>query len=108
MEKEKKESEYKNKNNYKESNNAEDKNNYEDRKKIKNKLSKCESMLKKYENQLEEYRKEEKDILKFFETSSDYDDDKSRRLLEVKRLIEETENEWLLTNEEIDNIKSVL
>lgn len=108
LEKEKKESEYQNKNNYKESNNAEDKNNYEDRKKIKNKLSKCESMLKKYENQLEEYRKEEKDILKFFETSSDYDDDKSRRLLEVKRLIEETENEWLLTNEEIDNIKSVL
>ena len=34
--------------------------------------------------------------------------EKSKRLLEVKKLIEETENEWLLVNEEIDNIKAML
>ena len=65
-------------------------------------------MLKKYEKQIEDYKKEEADILRFFETSSNYDDEKSKRLLEVKRLIEETENEWLLVNEEIDNIKAML
>ena len=111
LEEEEKELEYQEKNSVKESsNNTDEKNNsnYEERKKIRNTLSKCESMLKKYEKQIEDYKKEEADILKFFETSSSYDDEKSKRLLEVKRLIEETENEWLLVNEEIDNIKAML
>ena len=90
------------------SSNADEKNSYEERKKIRNKLSKYESLLKKHEKQIEDYKKEEAEILKFFETSLGYDDKKSRRLMEVKKLIEETENEWLLTNEEIDNIKSAL
>ncbi|MEI0602872.1 ATP-binding cassette domain-containing protein [Brachyspira alvinipulli] len=90
------------------SSNADEKNSYEERKKIRNKLSKYESLLKKHEKQIEDYKKEEAEILKFFETSLGYDDEKSRRLMEVKKLIEETENEWLLTNEEIDNIKSAL
>lgn len=63
-------------------------------------------MLKKYEKEIEDYKKEETDILKFFE--KDYNDDKSKRLLEVKKLIEEKENEWLLINEEIDSIKAML
>ena len=88
--------------------NSDEKNSYEERKKIRNKLSKYESLLKKHEKQIEDYKKEEAEILKFFETSLGYDDEKSRRLMEVKKLIEETENEWLLTNEEIDNIKSAL
>ncbi|WP_300756165.1 ABC-F family ATP-binding cassette domain-containing protein [uncultured Brachyspira sp.] len=111
LEEEEKELEYQEKNSIKEnSNNTEEKNNsnYEERKKIRNKLSKCESILKKHEKQIEDYKKEEADILKFFETSSSYDDEKSKRLLEVKRLIEETENEWLLVNEEIDSIKAML
>ena len=90
------------------SNSNEEKNSYEERKKMRNKLSKCEALLKKHEQQIEDYKKEEAEILKFFETSSGYDDEKSRRLLEVKKLIEDTENEWLLTNEEIDSIKSAL
>lgn len=88
--------------------NSDEKNSYEERKKIRNKLSKYESLLKKHEKQIEDYKKEEAEILKFFETSLGYDDEKSKRLMEVKKLIEETENEWLLTNEEIDNIKSAL
>ncbi|MEI0478261.1 ABC-F family ATP-binding cassette domain-containing protein [Brachyspira pulli] len=109
LEEEEKELEYQ-ANNNKENVSNEDKNNnsYEERKKIRNKLSKCESLLKKYEKQIEDYKKEEAEILKFFETSSCYDDEKSKRLLEVKKLIEETENEWLLVNEDIDNIKSML
>lgn len=109
LEEEEKELEYQ-ANNNKENVSNEDKNNnsYEERKKIRNKLSKCESLLKKHEKQIEDYKKEEAEILKFFETSSSYDDEKSKRLLEVKKLIEETENEWLLVNEDIDNIKSML
>ena len=109
LEEEEKELEYQ-ANNNKENVSNEDKNNnsYEERKKIRNKLSKCESLLKKHEKQIEDYKKEEAEILKFFETSSSYDDEKSKRLLEVKKLIEETENEWLLVNEEIDNIKAML
>ena len=110
LEEEEKELEYQNKNNAKESSSNDDKNsnNYEERKKIRNRLSRCESLLKKHEKQIEDYKKEEAEILKFFETSVNYDDEKSKRLLEVKKLIEETENEWLLVNEEIDNIKTML
>ena len=110
LEEEEKELEYQNKNNAKENSSNDDKNsnNYEERKKIRNRLSRCESLLKKHEKQIEDYKKEEAEILKFFETSANYDDEKSKRLLEVKKLIEETENEWLLVNEEIDNIKAML
>ena len=110
LEEEEKELEYQNKNNAKESSSNDDKNNnnYEERKKIRNRLSRCESLLKKHEKQIEDYKTEEAEILKFFETSVNYDDEKSKRLLEVKKLIEETENEWLLVNEEIDNIKAML
>lgn len=81
-------------------------NNYEDRKKIRNRLSKCESLLKKCEKDINDYKTEEKEILKFFEIS--YDEEKSRRLLEIKKLIESAENQWLNINEEIDNIKESL
>lgn len=85
----------------------EEKNNdYEDRKKIRNRLSKCESLLKKCEKDINDYKTEEKEILKFFEIS--YDEEKSRRLLEIKKLIESAENQWLNINEEIDNIKESL
>lgn len=85
----------------------EEKNNdYEDRKKIRNRLSKCESLLKKCEKEINDYKTEEKEILKFFEIS--YDEEKSRRLLEIKKLIESAENQWLNINEEIDNIKESL
>ena len=107
LEEEERELEYQEANNSKETNIAEKNNsNYEERKKIRNRLSKAESMLKKYEKEIEDYKKEETDILKFFE--KDYNDDKSKRLLEVKKLIEEKENEWLLINEEIDSIKAML
>ena len=91
-----------NKNNIKENKN----NSYEDRKKIRNKLSKCETLLKKSENQINDYKTEEKELLKFFEVS--YDEEKSKRLLEIKKLIEKAENEWLAINEEIDDIKRLL
>ncbi|TXJ44681.1 ABC-F family ATP-binding cassette domain-containing protein [Brachyspira pilosicoli] len=107
LEEEERELEYQEANNTKEINTIEKNNsNYEERKKIRNRLSKAESMLKKYEKEIEDYKKEEIDILKFFE--KDYNDDKSKRLLEVKKLIEEKENEWLLINEEIDSIKAML
>ena len=51
---------------------------------------------------------EEKEILKFFELSTNYDEEKSKRLLEIKKLIEKTENDWLIINEEIDDIKKLL
>ena len=107
LEEEERELEYQEANTVKDTNVAEKNNsNYEERKKIRNRLSKAESMLKKYEKEIEDYKKEEIDILKFFE--KDYNDDKSKRLLEVKKLIEEKENEWLLINEEIDSIKAML
>lgn len=107
LEEEERELEYQEANSTKDTNASEKNNsNYEERKKIRNRLSKAESMLKKYEKEIEDYKKEEIDILKFFE--KDYNDDKSKRLLEVKKLIEEKENEWLLINEEIDSIKAML
>lgn len=81
-------------------------NSYEDRKKIRNRLSKCENLLKKYESQINDYKNEEKYILKFFEKY--YDEEKSKRLQEIKKLIEKTENEWFAVNEEIDDIKKLL
>lgn len=81
-------------------------NSYEDRKKIRNKLSKCENLLKKYESQINDYKNEEKYILKFFEKY--YDEEKSKRLQEIKKLIEKTEDEWFAVNEEIDDIKKLL
>lgn len=81
-------------------------NSYEDRKKIRNRLSKCENLLKKYESQINDYKNEEKYILKFFEKY--YDEEKSKRLQEIKKLIEKTENEWFAVNEEIDDIKKIL
>ena len=108
LEEEEKELKYQENTKENNSNNSEEKINYEERKKMRNKLSKYETLLKKHEKQIEDYKKEESEILKFFETSADYDEEKSKRLMEVKKLIEETENEWLLTNEEIDSIKSAL
>lgn len=111
LEEEEKELEYHSKKNSSEDKNNinENKNNsYEERKRIRSRLSKCESLIKKYEKEIEAYKKEEAEILEFFETSSNYDDYKSRRLSEIKKLIEDTENEWLLVNEEIDNIKTIL
>ena len=87
---------------------SENKNSYEDRKKIRNRLSKCENLLKEYEKQINDYKNEEKEILKFFELSTNYDEEKSKRLLEIKKLIEKTENDWLIINEEIDDIKKLL
>lgn len=81
-------------------------NSYEDRKKIRNRLSKCENLLKKYDSLINDYKNEEKEILKFFEKY--YDEEKSKRLDEIKKLVEEAENEWLLVNEEIDDIKKLL
>ena len=75
---------------------------------MKNKLSKYESSIKKIENEIDSYKKEEIEILNFFETVSIYDDEKSYRLLEIKKLIEDKENEWLLTNEKIDSMKIIL
>ncbi|REA64780.1 ABC transporter ATP-binding protein, partial [Staphylococcus pseudintermedius] len=74
LEEEEKELEYQNKNNAKESSGNDEKNtnNYEERKKIRNRLSRCESLLKKYEKQIEDYKTEEAEILKFFETSVNY------------------------------------
>ena len=83
-------------------------NSYEDRKKIRNRLSKCENLLKEYEKQINDYKNEEKEILKFFELSTNYDEEKSKRLLEIKKIIEKTENDWLIINEEIDDIKKLL
>ncbi len=86
---------------------SENKNNsYEDRKKIRNRLSKCENLIKKYENQINDYKNEENEILKFFEKY--YDEEKSKRLNEIKKLMEKAENEWFALNEEIDNIKKLL
>ena len=87
---------------------SENKNSYEDRKKIRNRLSKCENLLKEYEKQINDYKNEEKEILNFFEISTNYDEEKSKRLLEIKKLIEKTENDWLIINEEIDDIKKLL
>lgn len=81
-------------------------NSYEERKKIRNRLSKCENLLKKYDSLINDYKNEEKEILKFFEKY--YDEEKSKRLDEIKKLVEEAENEWLLVNEEIDDIKKLL
>lgn len=81
-------------------------NSYEDRKKIRNRLSKYENLLKKYDSLINDYKNEEKEILKFFEKY--YDEEKSKRLDEIKKLVEEAENEWLLVNEEIDDIKKLL
>lgn len=81
-------------------------NSYEERKKIRNRLSKYENLLKKYDSLINDYKNEEKEILKFFEKY--YDEEKSKRLDEIKKLVEEAENEWLLVNEEIDDIKKLL
>lgn len=81
-------------------------NSYEERKKVRNRLSKCENLLKKYDSLINDYKNEEKEILKFFEKY--YDEEKSKRLDEIKKLVEEAENEWLLVNEEIDDIKKLL
>lgn len=79
---------------------------YDDRKKIRNKISKCESHIKKYENLIEEYKQEQNDIMKYFETSDSYDDSKSRRLAELKELILKTETKWLETHENLEDIKN--
>lgn len=81
-------------------------NSYEERKKIRNRLSKCENLLKKYDSLINDFKNEEKEILKFFEKY--YDEEKSKRLDEIKKLVEEAENEWLLVNEEIEDIKKLL
>ena len=105
--KEEEEIKFQNNNNNNKNNINENKNNsYEDRKKIRNKLSKCETILKKSESQINDYKAEEKELLKFFEVS--YNEEKSKRLLEIKKLIEKAENEWLAINEEIDDIKKLL
>ena len=105
--KEEEEIKFQNNNNNNKNNINENKNNsYEDRKKIRNKLSKCETILKKSESQINDYKAEEKELLKFFEVS--YNEEKSKRLLEIKKLIEKAENEWLAINEEIDDIKRLL
>ena len=107
--KEEEEIKFQNNNNNNKNNINENKNNsYEDRKKIRNKLSKCETILKKSESQINDYKAEEKEILNFFEVSTNYDEEKSKRLLEIKKLIEKAENEWLAINEEIDDIKRLL
>ena len=107
--KEEEEIKFQNNNNNNKNNINENKNNsYEDRKKIRNKLSKCETILKKSESQINDYKAEEKEILNFFEVSTNYDEEKSKRLLEIKKLIEKAENEWLAINEEIDDIKKLL
>ena len=107
--KEEEEIKFQNNNNNNKNNINENKNNsYEDRKKIRNKLSKCETILKKSESQINYYKAEEKEILNFFEVSTNYDEEKSKRLLEIKKLIEKAENEWLAINEEIDDIKRLL
>ena len=100
------EEEIKFQNNNNKNNISENKNSYEDRKKIRNRLSKCENLLKKSESQINDYKAEEKELLKFFEIS--YDEEKSKRLSEIKKLIEKAENEWLTINEEIDDIKKLL
>lgn len=107
LKEEEEEIKFQNNNDNKNKNNiSKNKNSYEDRKKIRNRLSKCENLLKKYESEINDYKAEEKELLKFFEIS--YDEEKSKRLSEIKKLIEKAENEWLTINEEIDDIKKLL
>lgn len=110
LEQKEKELEYQNENNnkIKESHNNSKENNYEERKKIKNKLSKCESKIKQLDSELEKLKLEEKEILNFFETATEYDNTKSMRLSEIKNKIESIEEEWLSIQEEIEAIKEKL
>ena len=67
-----------------------------------------QKFIKEYEKQINDYKNEEKEILNFFELYTNYDEEKSKRLLEIKKLIEKTENDWLIIIEEIDDIKKLL
>jgi len=67
-----------------------------------NDLRACREKMKKIENALKKYEREKQQLVKEFEENTNYSKERAERLVEVQKLIEEKENEWLTAQEQIE------
>ncbi len=72
---------------------------YHERKMLKSNITKITSILVKSEKNIAEYEKEKQDILRYMESNHEYDEQRYKRLDELKKLIEFEENNWIQAEE---------
>lgn len=72
---------------------------YHKRKEIKASITKINNDIKMCESKMAEYNNEHQNIIKYLENIEGYDKEKSDRLLELKKLITQEEENWILYNE---------